>query len=326
MSGPLYEDAMEFLALRKLALTPNTFAANQNCLLSFDRHLENRGKTEKSVTEEDVRTWIQPMYGQSSVRTISSKISFLRIFLAYLREKEIPVYMPPSLKVPATYMPYLFSDSELQSLFSAADNFSLQKATHCPVQRMEFPMLIRMLYSCGFRLGELLSVRTADIDFANGVIFIRNGKNKKQRIVPMPDALTEMLRRYCLAMNVMGDSENCVFPSKNPKKPLAYSTVWFWMQTLLKDTGIYVRREAHSRGQCVHCFRHLFAIKSFAQAQQRLGRSVSASIPYLSDYLGHHSVQETERYLRFSPDMFPEHTRLFEEYSEGVFPEVGDEN
>ena len=325
MSSPLYEDTLEFLALRKLTLAPHTFAANQRWLLSFDRHLEGRGKAEKSVTEEDVLTWIQPMYAQSSVSTISGRIDILRIFLTHLREKEIPVYMPPHLKFPATYTPYLFSDSELQSLFSAADNLSVQKMSHCPVQRMEFPMLIRMLYSCGFRLGELLEVRVGDIDFSNGVILIREAKFEKQRIVPMPDTLTEMLRRYCLAMNVIGDSENCVFPSKNPKKPLGQSTVRFWLKKILTDTGIYVQREAHSRGQCVHCFRHLFAIKSFAQAQQRLGRSVSASIPYLSDYLGHRSVQETERYLRFSPDMFPEHIRLFEEYSEGVFPEARDE-
>ena len=125
MSSPFYEDAMEFLALRKLALTPHTFAENQRCLFSFDRHLEDRGKTEKSVTEEDILTWIEPMYAQSSVSAVSGKVDVLRIFLTYLREKGIPVYMPPRIKVPATYTPYLFSDSELQALFSAADNFSL---------------------------------------------------------------------------------------------------------------------------------------------------------------------------------------------------------
>ncbi len=56
------------------------------------------------------------------------------------------------------------------------------------------------------------------------------------------------------------------------------------------------------------------------------GRPVHNSIPFLSVYLGHSSMEETERYLKFSNDMFPEHTKMFEEYSDGLFPEVSYED
>ena len=47
------------------------------------------------------------------------------------------------------------------------------------------------------------------------------------------------------------------------------------------------------------------------------------SVPFLSVYLGHHDmVDETEKYLKFSGDMFPEYTELFKDYATGVFTEV----
>lgn len=116
-----------------------------------------------------------------------------------------------------------------------------------------------------------------------------------------------------------------IFPAKNRQHPLPYSTARLWFTELLKETGIYIEREAHSRGQCIHCFRHLFAVKAFVKAEQ-YGRPVHDSIPFLSVYLGHGSMEETERYLKFSNDMFPEHTKMFEEYSDGLFPEVNYED
>ena len=88
-----------------------------------------------------------------------------------------------------------------------------------------------------------------------------------------------------------------------------------------QNTGIFIRTEKNVRGPCLHCFRHLFAVKSFTQAEHA-GRSTKDSIPYLSVYLGHSSLVETEKYLKFSNDMFPEHTTMFEAFSEGLFPEV----
>ena len=39
-------------------------------------------------------------------------------------------------------------------------------------------------------------------------------------------------------------------------------------------------------------------------------------------YLGHHDMDETEKYLKFNGDMFPEYMGLFEDYATGVFTEA----
>lgn len=215
-------------------------------------------------------------------------------------------------------MPYLFSDDEVQQIFEAAD--SLQLSYHAK-SNIELPMLLRMLYSCGFRLSELLAVRVGDINFERGFVLLKTAKRRKQRIVPFGDALTKMLNRYCLAMDLMGSPENYIFPGRSKGTHLSRCWTEMLFRTILQNIGIYTRSDGQSRGPCLHCFRHLFAIKSFAQAEQA-GRPVNDSIPFLSIYMGHNDLTETEKYLKFSSDMFPENTELFEAYTEGIFPEV----
>ena len=109
--------------------------------------------------------------------------------------------------------------------------------------------------------------------------------------------------------------------SKNKGAAVSKGTFDLRFRNLLQETGLYVPGKAHSRGQCLHCFRHYFAIHSFAQAEQN-GRPAEDSVPFLSVYLGHHDMDETEKYLKFSGDMFPEYIELFEDFASGVFAEV----
>lgn len=147
MSSIFFEEIQEHLALRKKKLAPPSFGTCRFILLSFDLHLAERGKTEKYISEDDVTSWIQPMYDILSRNTIAVRIGFLRKFLEFLRFKKIPVYIPPSLKRQDNYVPYLFSDDEVHRIFEAAD--SLKLSYHAK-SNVELSMLLRMLYSLWF--------------------------------------------------------------------------------------------------------------------------------------------------------------------------------
>ena len=321
MNSVFYADMTEYLSLRKKVLKESSYAHDRSVLLDFDRYLAGQEKTELTVTESDITGWVQPMYSSLSRVAAAHKVSVLRMFLKYLREKGMCVYIPPYPKVPENYVPYLFSDEEIKKIFEAADTMSVTDSPKYGHLRRELPMLLRMLYSCGFRLGELLAAKVGDVNFKDGVILLRDTKNRKHRIVPMGSILTEMLNKYCLAMGLMESLENWIFPGQNPQKHLSQSTADKWFKMLLKETGLYIQPEKHTRGQCLHCFRHLFAVKSFAKMAQT-GTPVQDSVPFLSVYLGHYDMDATEKYLKFSSDMFPEHTKLFEAYADGIFPEV----
>ena len=322
MNSVFYNDILEYLELRKGLVVPSTYSVDKCALLSFDQHLVQRGKSARNISEEDISSWLDPMRAVITCHTIGSKVRTLRGFLRYLQFNGTDVYIPPVFKTTEHYTPYIFSQEELARLFAAADSIRIRKGT---IHHLIMPMLLRLLYSCGFRLGEILAVQIGDIDFARGVIFLRNTKNRKERIVPMTESLTIMLYRYCIAINVVDDPENYIFPSKLENRPITKRSVEEWFETLLKKTGIYVRTKKRVRGPCLHCFRHLFAVNSFVQAAKH-GYSVNDSVPFLSVYMGHKNIWETEKYLKFSSEMFPELSEPFETFADSLFPEVSYED
>lgn len=310
----------EFLALKQKTVAPGTCRLYRYLLVGFDNHLIECGLTEKAIDEQLISEWIAPYYETIAAKTVSGKVSHLRMFLEYLRSCGYPVYVPEDLpRYTNNYIAYLFSDTEVERIFHAADR--LEPVVGKPTTRylrFTFPMLLRMLYGCGLRLGETLSMKVGDVNFDNGVLLMKNTKNNKQRIVPVDGGLSETLRRYCMAMGIMGNPGAWLFPTGDPERHLSHSVAGNTFRKILVDTKIHVKPKPNTRGQCLHCLRHLFTLKSFAQAE-RDGRPIHDSVPYLSIYLGHFDMDGTERYLKFSGDMFPEHTKHFEEYASDVF-------
>jgi site-specific recombinase XerD len=310
----------DYLSIRKRTLEPGTYSVDLHTLGDFDGYFAERGTTEKVITEETINGWIQHLRMKNHSRTVSNKVSCLRCFLRYLRYCGIPVFMPQCPKWHEDYVPYIFSDKEMKKIFHYAD-----KAANDNDDKTDFEiaMLIRVLYGCGLRHGEALQLIRSDVDFNRGTLFLRKPKNKKQRIVPMHQSLTKMLMQYCAAMEIYDKPDAFLFPGKEPDYPIGMKDIRKRFRAIMKKAKVFIPTERPGqRGQCIHCLRHVFAVKSFAQAEQN-GRAAADSIPYLSVYLGHFDMDGTEKYLKFSSDIFPEYTDMFETYSSGVFSVLG---
>ena len=311
----------EYLEISEGTISKDTLRNTHRVLLSFDSLLA--GENAREISETIINEWIRELHLVNAPKTVSDKVSYLRKFLRYLRYVGYSVFMPDCPKTSDSYVPYIFSDEEVQMILESADKWADRHRNWKFRQTdMEFCMLLRMLLGCGFRLGEPLAAKVKDVNFNAGSIIIRHAKNNKQRVVPMDKTLTGMLEKYCIAMGIKGEPESYLFPaSSNEGASISKGTIALRFRTLLRETGLYVPGKPHSRGQCLHCFRHYFAIHSFAQAEKN-GRPADDSVPFLSVYLGHHDMDETEKYQKFSGDMFPEYTRLFEDYAADVFTEV----
>ena len=285
----------EYLKINQGTVNEDTLRNTRRVLLSFDSSLAEENTN--VISEAAVNRWIREIRQTNAAKTVSDKVSYLRKFLRYLQYKGYRVFMPDCPKTSDSYVPYIFSDEEIQILLARADSWA-DKHTDPKICQtdMEFCMLLRMLLGCGFRLGEPLAAKVKDINFQSGTILIRHAKNNKQRVIPMDVTLTQMLERYCIAMGIKTEPESYLFPSsKNKGAAVSKGTFDLRFRNLLQETGLYVPGKAHSRGQCLHCFRHYFAIHSFAQAEQN-GRPAEDSVPFLSVYLGHHDMNETEKY------------------------------
>lgn len=93
------------------------------------------------------------------------------------------------------YIPYTFTDEEFRAIIHAADEFLGNRRGSTKSSRV-FPMLLRMLYGCGLRLGEALALRWENVDLGAGILHIKKAKNNKERDVPMDPSLTSLLETY----------------------------------------------------------------------------------------------------------------------------------
>ena len=62
-------------------------------------------------------------------------------------------------------------------------------------------------------------------------------------------------------------------------------------------------------------------LKSFNQLKKS-GYEFNLSVPYLSIYCGHNSLNESEKYMKFSSEMFEKDMKRFETFCNDLFPEV----
>lgn len=267
-----------------------------------------------------ITTWVASLSGKSS--SIENEVITIRQFLNYLMLSGEEVYIPEVPKVHEDYVPYIFSDKELSLIFEDADNVILKDKKADPNLPVEFPVVLRLLYSCGLRIGETVRIDISDIDLDNGILRLVNTKGEKHRLVPMASGMTDIVLKYCSIMGLHGKERGWLFPSGKSENHISDRAIKYRFDTILKKHGIRPSNlRKHERGPCLHCMRHVFAFKSFAKTEAE-GRHLDDAIPFLSIYLGHDSIYETEKYLKFSNELFPESIDSFGSYIKELLPEV----
>ena len=136
--------------------------------------------------------WIFSLTGKS--KTVQIKVGIIRNFVKYLNNLGNYSFLPMSPKVKSDYIPYIYSDKEIQQIMYCADNLVPQNLNMCNAFfRLKIPMFIRILYGCGTRLEETVALQRKDIDFKNGTLFLRKTKFSKERLIPVHNSLLDIL-------------------------------------------------------------------------------------------------------------------------------------
>lgn len=311
---------LQYYNLRQERLSESA-KKHELCYLSrFDSYITEHLDSYGHITENFINEWVASLSGKSS--SVENKIIVVRQFLKYLMCSGENVAIPSTPKVYDDYIPYIFSDMELISIFKSADNIILNKSNTDPYLVIEFPVILRLLYSCGLRIGETVKLSMNDVDLEHGILRLINTKGNKERLVPMSTYMTDILYKYCLALNLIGKSNQWLFPSSKNNGHISDRSVKHRFESILRDNGIQKHnRKKYERGPCLHCMRHVFAFKSFKKGE-REGRHLDDTIPFLSIYLGHVGINETAKYLKFSNELFPESIDSFGQFMKDMLPEV----
>lgn len=311
----------EYLKLRSAVVGVTSFAKDKRILSLFDQYLVLSEYQAKGLTEEILTKWSLTLTGKS--KTVKEKLETVRGFCKYLNTIGFHSFLPVLPKVKSDYIPYIFSDQEVAMLFHYADNLTpaVPEATRSRYYLM-VPMALRILFGCGTRLNETMAIQRKDIDFKTRTILLKETKFSKDRVIPFHESLAEILENYCLKMGIMDQPDAHIFPGQKPGRYFTPRQMDFWFSKLLKLAGIDQRENRMlERGACLHCFRHLFVLKSMQQLEAA-GHSVNMNDLILPTYLGHDCLIDTDQYMRFSGNQLPEALDSFEAFSAGLIPDV----
>lgn len=317
----LAAEMADYINLRAAIVSESSVAHDRRVLLLLDGYLVQSGFQGKELTEDILFAWSKTLSGKS--KTAKEKLGTVRGFGKYLNTLGYQSFLPELPKVKSDYIPYIFSDREVELIFHYADNL-LPKAPKVggSLFNLKVPMAMRILYSCGTRLQETMALQRKDIDFKNGTIFLKKTKFAKERLIPAHKSLVAVMERYCLALGIMHQPDAFLFPGRKPGTHYTTRQMDSWFSEILKSAGIDQReRKPHERGACLHCFRHLFVLKSMQQLEAA-GHPVDMNDLLLPTYLGHECLIDTDKYMRFSGCQVPGAVDAFEAFTAGLIPDV----
>ena len=286
-------------------------------LAQIDSLAAERVEISVGITKEFAENWGKKQLHESDSYQYA-RISFLAQFSSHLCDLGVQSYIPKLPRFPqSTFIPYIYSQKEIEALFKASDELRLScvqmdSCIFC------MPALIRLLYCTGLRLGEALAMKMEDVNLDENYLRVRDSKNGKQRIIPISDSLASVCKEYVTYRNQLplGKRQSGYFFVKLDGSKCSQS-VWSWFRKCLNKAAIpYVGRW---HGPRIHDLRHTFAVTSLANMAES-GIDLYASLPILSNYLGHQSLKATEHYVRLTANMYPNLIKDVDMICLDVFP------
>lgn len=291
------------------------YETEEGSFLRIDSYFNSCGLAEKEVSKELCEGWCRRRSYESPANHCS-RVSQMRVFCRYLNDVGIKAYVPPNnlTKKPPKYDAHIYTDDELRRFFAAVDK-SQSVPSECPYRGIVMPVFFRILYTSGMRVSELRLARVKDVDFEHGGIFVKGGKNSKDRFVPIHPELADRCRELKEVMHKESSDDEYFF-MQYPGRAMTLVCVYKNFRRYLNKAGI-----PHTgKGPRVHDFRHTYCVNLLLKWSKE-GKDLMAYIPYMRTMLGHEGFEETAYYLKLTADAYP----FIRENLNKAFPSIIDE-
>lgn len=140
--------------------------------------------------------------------------------------------------------------------------------------------MLSLLYACGLRCGELLALRPGDLDGNRGLLVVRMGKGRKDRVTPLSRKTLDLLREYQEAYHPRhylfeGQKEGEMYDARS-------------LQNVLKQS---VSAAGIGKPVTLHWLRHSYATHLL---------EAGTNLRYIQEILGHSSPKTTQIYTHVS--------------------------
>ena len=205
----------------------------------------------------------------SQARALSGVKSFFNFLMISDKIENSPAEFILSPKF-GRQLPDILSTDEIDRIIATVDTSS--------VKGLRDSAMLELLYSCGLRVSELVSLKIQDLFFGEGYIRVI-GKGDKQRLVPISATARERVHRYLDKRPETRSGEDALFLNNRGSR-LTRVMVFTILKQAARNAGIEKRISPHT-------FRHSFATHLLEGG---------ASIRQVQEMLGHESILTTEIY------------------------------
>ena len=230
-------------------LADNTRMAYRSDLEQFAQWLLLREQTLQQVRRDTLLEYLSwRLEAGYKARSSARFLSGARGFYQYLLEEGL-IIENPTLQVELPQigrsLPDTLSEADVEALLGAPDvDDVLGLRDRC---------MLEVLYACGLRVTELVSLTLDQLNTRQGVVRVM-GKGSKERLVPMGETALDWLMRYLKEGRgeLLGSSvTDALFPSQRGQQ-MTRQTFWHRIKLHAKMAGI-------SKPLSPHTLRHAFA-------------------------------------------------------------------
>ena len=246
-------------------LSPRTITSYLN---GPKRLIEYCNKPPRQITTDEIYGFLVyekeiKKHSRSTMRINVNGIRYL--YKNFLKRPEIVDEVPYPKQ--EKYIPEIFTGKELKRLFDHVHN-------------TKHRVMLKLIYSCGLRRGEVRDIRLNDIHRQTMQIHIRQGKGKKDRFVQLSEHMLKELEEYYQSYK----PETWMFNGRKKGSQISEAAMRWALLQALKREGITKKLHLHS-------LRHSFASHHV---------SMGTNLLHIQQLLGHESIQTTMLYLHLS--------------------------
>ena len=285
INNPYLKSFKDYLKLER-SLSGNSIDAYLTDIDKLFQYFDsiNKHTNLKDVTSNDLKlfiTWINELGMLPS--TQARVISGLKSFFSFLLLEQIITIDPTALlESPrlSRKLPDTLNIIEINQLIEAIDASK--------PDGMRNKAILEVLYGCGLRVTELISLRISNIHYESEYIKVI-GKGNKERIVPIGASALKFIKIYIeesrVHISIKKGFEDYIFLNRGGTG-LSRISVFTMIKALALKAGI-------NKSISPHTFRHSFATHLIEGG---------ADLRAVQEMLGHSSITTTEIYTHLDRD------------------------
>lgn len=193
-------------------------------------------------------------------------VNAVKLFFKTIENSPLDIDAIPRPKR-AKKLPNVLSKEEVKAILDTPTN-------------IKHKAMLSLIYACGLRCGEILSLKPNDIDSKRNILHVKNAKGQKDRIVPLSEKIIVLLREYYKATKPKyylfeGQTKGNRYDARS-------------LQNVLKQS---IAKTKITKPVTLHWLRHSYATHLLESG---------TDLRYIQEILGHNSSKTTEIYTHVS--------------------------